>query len=78
MSAQLLDAFTGQPDPGLTADAALEARIDAAYERMVKAPTDEESLDLFSEVNRLILQRSPSQLLKMEMERRQRARVKRA
>lgn len=76
MSAAAIDAFTGQPDPGLTADAALEARIDAAYDLMIKAPTDEESKEQFSVVNRLIRQRSPTQLLKLEMERRQRARGK--
>lgn len=69
-------ALAVDPDPGLTADAELEAKIDAAYERMIHAPTDEESRDLFGEVNRLILRRSKTQLLKLELERRVRARVK--
>lgn len=71
----VIDEHTGQPDPGLIADAKLEAQIDAAYERMVKAPTDEESKEQFSVVNRLIRQRSPTQLLKLELERRIRART---
>lgn len=75
MNAAVIDTFTGKPDPGLTADAALEAQIDTAYERMVKAATDDESLECFKEVNLLILQRSPTQLLKLELERRQRAKA---
>ena len=63
-------------DPGIAADAELEARIDAAYERMVRAPTDEESREYFKEVNLLIRQRSPTQLLKLELERRRRAKSK--
>jgi hypothetical protein len=74
----VLDTFTGVPDTGLMRDAALEAQIDAAYEIMVKAPTDEESREHFSVVNRLLLQRSPTQLLKLELERRMRRKVKRA
>lgn len=72
----VIDEFTGLPDPGLKADVALEAQIDAAYDLMIKAPTDEESKEQFGVVNRLIRQRSPTQLLKLEMERRQRARGK--
>jgi hypothetical protein len=72
-----IDQHTGLPDPGLIADAKLEAQIDAAYQKMITAPTDEGSLEMFSVINRLIGQRSPTQLLKLEMERRQRARAKR-
>lgn len=63
--------LTEKPDRGLQADAALEARIDAAFERMVKAPTDNESKECWSECSRLILRRSTTQKLKLELERRQ-------
>ena len=70
-------SLIGQPGVALDADAALEAQIDAAYEAMVRAPTDEQSREWFSIVNSLISRRSPSQLLKLELERRMRAKVKR-
>jgi hypothetical protein len=72
-----VDRFAEQPDSVLSADAALEASIDAAYEAMVRAPTDEASREWFGIINRLILQRSPVQLLKLELERRMRAKAKR-
>lgn len=57
------------------ADNALEAQIDAAYEFMASAKTDEASREYLSEMSRLILQRSQSQQLKLELERRMRARA---
>lgn len=78
MSAAVIDTFTGQPDPGLTDDAALEARIDSAERRMRrKDASDEKSLEAFSEFYRLVLQRSPTQQVKLELERRLLAKVDR-
>lgn len=54
----------------LDRDAILEAEIDAAYERMVKAPTDAGSLEAFHDMARLIYRRSPQQIQKMELTRR--------
>lgn len=60
-------------DPGLSADAELEARIDAAHERMIaKGATDDESLDAFGEFYRLVLARSKHAQVKIELERRKR------
>lgn len=70
----LVDDVTGKPDHGLMRDAALEAAIDNAFKRIASAATREESLEPLSELSRLILRRSPTQLLKLELERRMRAR----
>lgn len=51
-------------------DADLESEIDAAYERMIHAPTDEESKSAFHEMCLLIARRSPHQIQKMELDRR--------
>lgn len=51
-------------------DAELEAEIDAAYERMVTAKTDEGSKEAFHDMARLIGRRSQSQILKMELAKR--------
>lgn len=61
-----MNAVTAQPDR----DAALEMEIDAAYERMIKAPTDHGSREAFTEMAVLIRRRSPAQVLRMELERR--------
>lgn len=74
MSAALLDDFTGKSDPGLARDAALESRIDNAFKRIASAPNREASLEPLSELSLLILQRSPIQMLKLELERRMRTR----
>ena len=55
-------------------DARLEAQIDAAYEAMVKAPTDAESKAWFTEMNVLIGRRSRTAIMKLELERRARNR----
>lgn len=60
--------------PASAVDNALEAQIDAAYEFMASAKTDESSREYLSEMSRLILRRSQSQQLKLELERRMRAR----
>ena len=54
----------------LDRDAILEAQIDAAYELMVSAKTDEGSKEAFHVMARLIAQRSPQRIQKMELERR--------
>jgi hypothetical protein len=70
-----VDTFTGQPDLGLTADAALEARIDAAHRKLKrKDATDDQAHEAFSEFYRLVLQRSPTKQVALEMERRMGAR----
>lgn len=75
MNAALLDTHTGKRDAGLEADAALEARIDAAYQQMRrKDATDEQSRDSFGEFYRLVLQRSQIKQVALEMERRMGAR----
>lgn len=66
----VVDAFTGLPDPGLQGDAALEAAIDDAWNRMKRAPTDRESQDALTEVAALMRRRSPTQWLKLEFDRR--------
>lgn len=73
MNARLLDGFTGKPDLGLTSDAALEARIDAAHQKMRrKDATDDQSLEAFSEFYRLVLARSQTAQVAIELERRKR------
>jgi hypothetical protein len=58
-------------DPGIERDAKLEARIDAAFQRMTrKGSSDEESKDSFDEFYRLVLARSQTAQVKIEMERR--------
>jgi hypothetical protein len=54
----------------LDRDALLEAEIDAAYESMIHAKTDEESKAHFHDMARLIARRSPMQIQKMELTRR--------
>jgi len=66
----VLDPHTGVPDRGLQADVALEAEIDAAWNRMKRAPTDRESQDALTEVIVLARRRSDLQLMKLEFERR--------
>ncbi len=59
-------------------DAALEAEIDATYELMITATTDEASKAYWRDMVSLIYKRSPVQIQKMEFERRlaiKRARV---
>lgn len=51
-------------------DAALEAQIDAAYDAMVTAKTDEESKAHFRDMAVLIGRRSQHQILKMELDKR--------
>jgi hypothetical protein len=51
-------------------DADLEREIDAVYERMVSASTEDESKALFAQMAQLIHRRSPHQVQKMELERR--------
>lgn len=55
-----------QPDR----DAELEIEIDAAYDAMIAAKTDEESTAYFKTMARLIARRSPYQIQKMEIARR--------
>ncbi|MDR5730700.1 MAG: hypothetical protein RB191_25095 [Terriglobia bacterium] len=57
-------------DRGLRIDAALEELIDAAWDRMKRAPTDRESQDALTEVAVLMRRRSDTQWLKFEFERR--------
>lgn len=62
-------------DPGIFRAAELEAQIDAAYKRMVdKLASDADSEDEFLEFARLVGQRCQTQILKIELERRARAR----
>lgn len=72
-ASSVIDEFTGRVDPGLSADQKLEARISECYQRMTSAATDEESKERFSEMCRLIWQRSKTQQIKLELERRMRA-----
>lgn len=51
-------------------DADLEREIDATYSRMIAAPTENESRELFKEMAILLRRRSPQQIHKMELERR--------
>ena len=70
-----IDQHTGLPDPGLIADAKLEAQIDAAYRKLKrKDATDEQAHEAFSEFSRLVLRRSPTKQVALEMERRMGAR----
>lgn len=69
-AARLLDTFTGVPDSGLEGDAKLEAAIDAAWNRMKRAPTDRESQDALTDVAVLMRRRSQTQWLKLEFDRR--------
>lgn len=66
----VVDTYTGLTDVGLQRDAALEAEIDVAYDRMVKAQTDEESKEHWRVMVGLIGRRSQSQVLRMELEKR--------
>lgn len=66
----VIDEFTGLPDPGLKADVALEAQIDAVWNRMKMAPTDRESQDAMTEVQVLMRRRSDTQWMKLEFDRR--------
>lgn len=70
MSAAAIDTFSVNPDRGLQADAALEAEIDAAWNRMKHAPTDGESQDALTEAAVLMRRRSDTQWMKLEFERR--------
>lgn len=54
----------------LDRDAILEAEIDAAYESMIHAKTDEGSKAHFHVMVRLIARRSPTQIQRMELARR--------
>lgn len=56
------------PDRGLQADVALEAKIDAAWDRMKRASTDGESQDALTEVAVLMRRRSDTQWMKLEFE----------
>ncbi|MDR5727936.1 MAG: hypothetical protein RB191_10975 [Terriglobia bacterium] len=68
----VIDTFTGQPDPGLTADAKFEARIEQTHQRMVaKGASEEASRELYSEWCRLIWSRSKTQQIKQEIARMQ-------
>lgn len=53
-----------------TLDERLELEIDGEYDLMLAAKTDEESKSHFLEMCRLIHRRSPTQVQKMEIERR--------
>jgi hypothetical protein len=55
--------------PQIDRDAALEAEIDAACERMIQSEGDDEAREHFREMARLVQQRSPHQIYKMELER---------
>lgn len=70
MNIAVIDTHTGLVDPGLKRDADLERQIDAAYELMVKAKTDEESKDHWRVMVGLIGRRSQSQILRMELAKR--------
>lgn len=60
-------------------DDALEGLIDAAYARMVKSgATEGESRDAWTEMAVLIRRRSPTQIMRMELERRIAAKAKSA
>lgn len=67
-----IDPYTNLPDRGLERDAALEAKIDAAFKSMKRAPTDIESKSWWTEIAVLMRRRSMTQLLKLELERRMR------
>lgn len=66
----IIDPHTGKQDPGLVADAKLEAQIDAEWKRMQRAPGDHESQEALTEVQVLMRRRSDTQWLKLEFARR--------
>lgn len=66
----VISTYTGRPDPGLTADAELEAEINASWDRMKRATTDRESQDALTEVAVLMRRRSDTQWMKLEFTRR--------